>query len=125
MQPHRTYGPTLGFLLLTLTLPLTLLPAVAPAADGPRGLADYLDGLDALEAANWPAAAAALDRAVQADEDNAGYYTARGVARTLGGRLREAATDLSRARRLKDRNEPARLWLAAVVAMQGDFTRDT
>ena len=50
------------------------------AADGAT---DYLDGLDALGAGRIADADASLTKAIQADAENASYYQARGVARTL------------------------------------------
>jgi tetratricopeptide (TPR) repeat protein len=102
---------------------LTLFTLGTSAAPANTGLPDYLDGLDALEAAKYTDADAAFSKALDADEDNGSFWLARGVARTLQEKLKEAEKDLLRASRLDARNEEVRMWHASVVAMQGDFAR--
>ncbi len=97
--------------------------SAAPAADSP-GLAAYLDGLDALEQARWTNAVGSFSKAIGAEEENADYYTARGVAYDLAEKLDQALSDLQRADRLRPNFKPTRLWLATVVGMQGRFTED-
>jgi hypothetical protein len=54
------------------------------------GLSAYLDALEVGRAGD---AVAALNRALEADSEAAGFYTARGVARLLDGKLSEAELD--------------------------------
>jgi len=88
------------------------------------GTEEYLAGLDALETAQWPPAIAAFKQALARDPDSASYYTARGVAQALAEQLDAAEKDLTRARQLDPQSQEARLWLAVVVAMKGEFQRD-
>ncbi|MCY2928978.1 MAG: tetratricopeptide repeat protein [Planctomycetota bacterium] len=106
-------GWTWAFLVL-------LAAAVAPsrAADN-AGARAYMDGLDALTAAKWADAEAAFSKAVDADEDNADYLTARGVARALGQKAPAAVKDLQRSLRMRDDWE-TKLWLCAALYMTGD-----
>jgi tetratricopeptide (TPR) repeat protein len=110
--------------LVILSVLGTALGTATDAAERP-GTSSYLEGLDFLERAAWDQAVAAFTRAIEADEENADYYTARGVAYTLRERLTEAFSDLSRADRLRPSHKPTRLWLASVVAMQGRLFEDT
>ena len=103
---------------------LVPLCAVAAAAADSPGLAAYLDGLDALEQSRWNDAVGAFSKAIDAEEENADYYTARGVAYALAEKPDQALGDLQRADRLRPNFKPTRLWLATVVAMQGRFTED-
>jgi Tfp pilus assembly protein PilF len=72
-------------------------PKFTPSA---AALPAYLDGLDALAAGKYAAAADAFSKVIDADEENPAGHLARGVARTLNQQFREAAADFRRANRL-------------------------
>lgn len=118
----------LSFKRVRAALPRSEFPAQdwdfgkAPAPQ--KGLDDYLDGLDALGAGSLAAALEAFAKATAADEENADYQLARGVTLALLERLPEAGAALERANRLRGNHEDTRLWLASVVAMNGDFPKD-
>ena len=100
-------------------LAITLLAATAHAADDSAANA-YFDGLDALSAGRYADADKALTQAVTLDAENAAYYQARGVARTLGENFAAAITDFEKAGRLapaKDWETSA--WLATASKMDG------
>lgn len=101
---------------------LFLCPGLARAADGVDA---YLDGLDLLEAGKFAEAQAAFNKAIDADDENANYRIALGVALTLGEKLPEAEKVLDRALKLSNNDPEARLWMATAIAMQGDFQRGT
>ena len=82
--------------------------------------AAYLDGMEALEAADFKHAVDLLTRAIAADDGNADYHRARGVANTLAENFPEAIADLQRALRLRGDDREAKLWLAAAYRMSGD-----
>ena len=63
----------------------------------PAGSESYLEGLDAMEAKRWSDAVAALSKAVEADDEQARYHTARGIAEMLAGDTKAAKDDLDRA----------------------------
>lgn len=89
-----------------------------------KGLEDYLEGLDALGAGSFGPALEAFGRATAADEESPDYHVARGVALAFLERISEAGAALERADRLRGNHEETRLWLASVVAMNGDFPKD-
>jgi len=99
-----------------------LLLAAAPCLAAPpsEGSAAYLEGLDALAAAKWSDAAAAFGKAARADEENADYYAARGVAQVLAEQFAKALPDLQRAQRLNPDLWEAKLWICAAYYMSGD-----
>jgi tetratricopeptide (TPR) repeat protein len=81
----------------------------------------FLAGVDAVEAGRWKDGAGAFTRAIEAQPDNATFYFARGVARTLGEEFAGAIEDLQRALKLRQENYPeAKLWLATALRMSGD-----
>lgn len=92
------------------------------ASESP-GINGYIAGLDALEQGKWADAAEQLTAALRAEPENADFFTARGVAYALGERLSDAKKDLDRANRLRPNQPATNLWLATVVAMQGDFSK--
>ncbi len=89
------------------------------ATDNAAGLT-YLEGLDALAAAQWPQATAAFSKSIELDGENSDYFTARGVSLALSGQLPRAIDDLKRAIRLNGNNWEARLWLGVACYMSGD-----
>ncbi len=105
-------------LFLLAALLLTVAPCLAGEGGGTS--ASYLAGLEALSAAHWPEAVAACTKAVAADEENADYRTARGVALTMSQQFPEAIKELQRALRLQADNWEAKLWLSVAYKMSGD-----
>lgn len=92
--------------------------------DPPGGL-DYVEGAEALSRGDWTSATAAFAKAVGKESENSDYYAARGAALALSEKLDEARKDLERALQLDSKNVNARLWMACVVAMKGQFGMDT
>ena len=93
--------------------------AAGPADTGP-GPRAYLEGLNKLAEANWPQAVAAFTQALEADEENPDYCTARGVAGVLNQQFDKAISDLKRSLRLRAGDWEAKLWLSAAYKMGGD-----
>ncbi|MGA2498440.1 MAG: hypothetical protein ABSH20_11900 [Tepidisphaeraceae bacterium] len=91
-------------------------PAPRPAA----GVRDYIQGIESLADADYKGAAASLNKAVQADDGNADYLLARGVANTLAESFPAAIADLQRVLRLRGHDSEASIWLAAAYCMSGD-----
>jgi tetratricopeptide (TPR) repeat protein len=98
------------------------LAASASAAE--PGTSDYLRGLRALQQGQAAEAIAAFSAALEADEENADYFTARGVSHLLAEDLTRGEKDLERSLRLRPGHDETRMWLASAVAMSGDFGRD-
>ncbi|MEK7865604.1 MAG: tetratricopeptide repeat protein [Planctomycetota bacterium] len=92
-------------------------------ADG--GLGSCVEGIDAIERGQYDAAVVALSAAIQAEPENADFYTARGVAYALSERVAEARKDLERSLKLRPQHDETRMWMASVVAMAGGFGMDT
>jgi tetratricopeptide (TPR) repeat protein len=91
----------------------------APAANA-EAVGAYLDGLDALAAGRYADAEKSFAKAIAADEENASYYQARGVARALAQNLDGAISDLQRAQRLGDAaNWETKAWIGVVSKMNG------
>jgi len=89
------------------------------AADGAT---DYLDGLDALGAGRIADADASLTKAIQADAENASYYQARGVARTLREQFPAAIADFQKAARLASPPDwETTAWTAMANKMNNNF----
>jgi len=88
-----------------------------------NGTATYIEGIEALQAADFGNAVKALTRAIAADEENGSYRRARGVAYTLGESFDAAIADLDRAQRLDTGDTEARLWEAAAYRMSGDTAK--
>jgi hypothetical protein len=112
-------GQTIA-LVLAVFLGLSNQPVVRAQPADPSAVAAYIDGIDALDAGDFPRAVQALTAAVGADGDNASYRRARGVAYTLNESFANAITDLDRARQLDSNDTEAALWLAAAYRMNGD-----
>ena len=93
-------------------------PAQTPQANQAAG--DYIAGIHALEAGNYAAAVQSLGRAIQADDSNADFLRARGVAHTLAENFPAAIDDLERVMRLRQDDREARLWLASAYRMGGN-----
>src|SRR4051812_33893934 len=109
-----------GFISLLVGLFVSASTRAAAPSDG---TSDYLNGLDALSSAKWKHAESAFAKAIDADEENADYYIARGVAQALAEDPQRAEKDFQRALKLHPNYEEARLWLASAIDMQGDFMR--
>ena len=106
-------------LFVLATTALMLLTAAPCLADDGGASASYLAGLDALSGARWPEALAALTKATGADEENADYRTARGVALVLSQQFPDAVKELQRALRLRAGDWETKLWLGAAYKMGG------
>jgi tetratricopeptide (TPR) repeat protein len=116
-HPRRTVVSPAWTLHFIVCFACCTLPAfAAPGTDA------YLAGLDALEQGNWADAAEHLTAALKAEPENPDYFTARGVAYALGELPEDAQKELDRANRLRPNHTPTKLWLATVIAMQGDFS---
>jgi tetratricopeptide (TPR) repeat protein len=111
--PHRT-------LLALLAVILSYLAAPPPAAGQNTGAAEYVRGLEALEAGAYTSAAGSFTGAIQGDGDNADYYLARGVAYTLAEQFPAAVADLERAQALRPSHRETRLWLLSAHQMGND-----
>ncbi|MCC6547878.1 tetratricopeptide repeat protein [Candidatus Sumerlaeota bacterium] len=97
-------------LAFTVLFALTL-AARSPAQVSPA-LAAYVDGLNHMQAAEWKQAVASFDQALQADSENAAYFTARGVAKTLAEDFPAAQKDFDRSLRLRPNDKETRMWQA-------------
>jgi tetratricopeptide (TPR) repeat protein len=80
----------------------------------------YLEGLGALEAARWPDALAAFNRALETEPDDASFVRARGVTSVLLEKFPDALRDLKRAQLLDRPDKEGRIWLAVALQMSGD-----
>ena len=95
--------------------------SAAPAANE-QAVVPYLDGLDALAAGKYAEAEKAFGKAIAADEENAAYYQARGVARALAENFPGALADLQRAQRLGDANGwETKAWIGVANKMNGNI----
>lgn len=96
---------------------------LASAADDAAtpGAKSFLEGLVALEAGQWAEAQEAFGAAIEEDEENAGYYAARGVAYVLGEKFPKAIKDLQRSLKLEPDNREVKCWLGVAFGMSGDF----
>jgi tetratricopeptide (TPR) repeat protein len=92
------------------------LAGAAPAA----GDADFLPGLDAMEAGQWPQAAESFGKAVATDDEAGNYRLMRGVALLLAGDAKTAQTELTRAYRLNPKDVLTKRWTAGVYRFNGD-----
>jgi tetratricopeptide (TPR) repeat protein len=81
--------------------------------------AAYLAGLDALSAGRTADALAAFTKTTDADEENADYRTARGVAMVLSEKFPDAIKELQRSLRLRAGDWETKAWLAAAYKMGG------
>jgi tetratricopeptide (TPR) repeat protein len=107
-------------LLVLLAVILSCLAAPPPSAGQNTGAAEYVRGLEALEAGAYTSAAGSFTRAIQGDGDNADYYLARGVAYTLAEQFPAAVADLERAQALRPSHRETRLWLLSAHQMGND-----
>src|SRR5262245_18087044 len=89
----------------------------AVRAQSVAGAVPFSQGLDALERADWSAAIAGFDLALQADDDNWAFHLGCGVARVLVEQFPEGQKDLQRALKLKADDFDAKLWRAACYFM--------
>jgi tetratricopeptide (TPR) repeat protein len=82
------------------------------AADPPKqAMLAYLNGIEALEQAQWDEAVTAFTQALAGDSDNANFVLARGVSYVLGEQFPLAEPDLKRAMQLTRANRDVKLWL--------------
>src|SRR5712691_8743064 len=108
-------------LIATILIAAPFAAAVANPAQ--KGQAEYLQGLDALEAGKYNDAASAFSSAIDADEERVASWIARGVARALAENFTAAEKDINRAQRLEPANQEARLWLSAITNMKATFMK--
>lgn len=108
----RAAQPLFPIAWLALALPHVLRAVEPPGAA-------YVQGIEALGAADYKNAVGLLTRAVAEDEENPACHRARGVARTLAEDFPAAIADLERAMRLDPGDKEARLWLATACKMGG------
>jgi tetratricopeptide (TPR) repeat protein len=102
---------------------LALLSCRHPMFAGPApGQTSYIDGLDALESKKWSDAAKAFSQALDADEENADYFLARGVTNLMANEMKLAGADFDRSYRLNKSNDTTQLWYAAYLRMVDDAT---
>lgn len=99
-----------------LSRPVLAQDAANSPADHP-GVEQYLEGIDALQSGDYPAAVKSFSAALELDEENPDYYTARGVARTLAEQFPKAIKDFDRSLRLRDGDYETKLWLSAAYFM--------
>ena len=85
--------------------------------------AAYVEGVEALESGDFKKAEEDFAKATAADDENADYLRARGVAGVLAESFPAAITGLERVLRLRQDDSEARLWLAAAYRMSGDPAR--
>ncbi|MBI5821616.1 MAG: hypothetical protein HZA88_21820 [Verrucomicrobia bacterium] len=108
-------------LVFLLSVPPLFAGNPSPTQPPVRELATaYIEGVEALETADYKRAVDLISRAIAGDEENADYLRARGVANTLAENFPAAIADLQRALRLRGDDYEAKLWLAAACRMGGD-----
>jgi Flp pilus assembly protein TadD len=93
--------------------------ATVHAADK-AGQADYLAGLDALGNSQWPQAIQSFTTAVNADDEDAGYHLALGIAQLANGDAKTAISEMTRAYRLNGKDLTIRRWTAGAYRYAGD-----
>jgi Tfp pilus assembly protein PilF len=105
---------------ITAALILLLAFCTAGVAEGadPAGQADYLAGLDALQNKQWQTAQAAFAKALEADDDNATYHLARGIAEAVAGDVNAARADFNRSQRLSNSDAITSQWSNLMIANQ-------
>jgi Flp pilus assembly protein TadD len=97
--------------------PLDTLVEPKPA---PAGVSEYAQGLDAIESGKCAEAIEPLSAAIDADEENARYFAARGVARLLAQQVPAGIKDLERATRLDPTNDDTKRMLSFGHRLLGD-----
>ena len=98
---------------------LFIITTVAKAADK-AGQADYLAGLYALGNSKWPQAIQSFSSAVNADDEDAGYRLALGIAQLASGDAKTAISEMTRAYRLNGKDQTIRRWTAGAYRYAGD-----
>ena len=91
--------------------------ARAADADGQK---DFLRGLDALQKQQWKDAATAFAAAIDADDENAQYHTASGIASMMAGDLKTAKREFNRSLKLDPKDEVTQRWAAGYYRFIGD-----
>ena len=89
----------------------------AADADGQK---DFLRGLDALQKQQWKDAATAFAAAIDADDENAQYHTASGIASMMAGDLKTAKREFNRSLKLDPKDEVTQRWAAGYYRFIGD-----
>jgi Flp pilus assembly protein TadD len=91
----------------------------APAAF-PKGMLSFLRGLDLLGSFLPRKAIEAFSQAIEADPENADFYTARGAAYVVSEKMKQGLPDLERATTLKPENVLASRITRLAYLMLGD-----
>ena len=80
---------------------------------------EYLQGIEALQQADFQTAITHLSKSVQSAPDSPQLYQARGVAETLAEQFQAAISDLQRASQLDPQDRETKLWLSSAYRMAG------
>lgn len=91
----------------------------SPAAF-PKGMLAFLRGLDLLGAFHPLDSITSFSQAIDADDENADFYTARGAAYVVAQQMQQALPDLQRAMKLKPNNVLASRMTRLAYLMLGD-----
>ncbi|HUE15628.1 MAG TPA: tetratricopeptide repeat protein [Planctomycetaceae bacterium] len=86
----------------------------------PKGMLSFLKGLDLLRSFHPRKAIEAFGQAIEADSENADFYTARGAAFIVAEKMQEGLPDLERAMKLKPENVLASRLTRLAYLMLGD-----
>jgi Flp pilus assembly protein TadD len=86
----------------------------------PKGMLAFLKGVDLLGTFHPRMAIEAFNQAIDADQENADFYTARGAAFVVGEQMRKGLPDLERAMTLKPENVLASRLTRLAYLMLGD-----
>src|SRR5262245_56585738 len=81
---------------------------------------EYLRGLDALHRQQLKDAETALASATDADDENADYHTAYGIAAMMANDLKVAKKEFDRALRLNGKDATIQRWAAGYYRYTGD-----
>lgn len=81
----------------------------------------YAEGLDHMASARWKEAAASFATAIQADPENATYFTARGVAHTLAENFPAGLKDFERSLRLRPNDRETQVWQGACARLRDQY----
>lgn len=103
---------------------LVALPAFG-SAQLPPALGAYVEGLDHMAGGRWHDAVTSFGQAIQGEPENAAYFTARGVAKTLAEDFPGGLKDLDRSLRLRPNDRETQLWQAACQRLQDQYNMNT
>jgi tetratricopeptide (TPR) repeat protein len=106
--------------LWSIALCLFCLPALHAQAADADGQQDFLRGLDGLQKQQWKEAAKSFSAAIDADDENAQYHTAEGIASMMAGDLKTAKREFDRSLKLNPKDETTQRWAAGYYRFTGD-----